>query len=486
MSTEPPTSATEPFIREDQLIISQTDCKGRFIYVNHDFIEVSGFTEQELIGASLNLVYPSDILLPIFDDQWKSIKGERPWTGLLKIRCKNGDFCWVECNISPVWKDGSAIGYFAMSRKPTPTQIAAAETANARLLAGKPAKWWLSRVYARINDAFISHAIPGALRTMVLFFILAVVMALIGLKQADNQIHRLSKQLQSLEQAHNAPAIQSLQALNTARSVLPKLEDPTTYSTLNQAEQNFQQELKTPYDQSMPEISALGSIDAVAVPERQALVLSFIGIIFAGLIGVWLTRKIQIPLRETQTQLQAIVEGNYHKRIAIENQDEFGELLLTLYSVQARLYIDQLNSKRAAEHSLSFQTGLDNATSNIMIVDQDNYIIYHNKALHNTFCEAAVDIRQDWPDFDPNKLIGTNIDSFHKDPQRQRNLLDQLSGTHRATIKLGGRTFALIISPVVNAEGARLSTTVEWVDQTEETAHENEIDTIVRASTHPK
>ncbi len=480
MSTKPRTAEIKHLIREDQLIISQTDCKGRIVYVNRDFIQLSGFTESELIGASHNFVYHSDMPLPVLDDPLESTKAKRPWTGLTKIRSKNGDFYWAETYISPLWENGSVIGYLAMSRKPTPKQIAAAEIAYTRSLAGKPAKPWFSRFYAQINDALISHTIPGALRTIALFFILAVVMALIGLKQADNQIHRLSKQLQSLEQAHNAPAIQSLQALSTARSVLPKLEDPTNYSTLNQ------QELKTPYDQSVPEMSAIGSIDVVAVPERQALGLSFIGIIFAGLIGVWLTRKIQNPLRETRTQLQAIVEGNYRRRIAIENQDEFGELLLTLHSVQARLYTDQLNSKRAAEHNLSVQTGLDNATSNIMIVDQDNYIIYHNKALHNTFCEAAVDIRQDWPNFDPNKLIGTNIDYFHKDPQLQRNLLEQLSGTHMATIKLGGRTFALIITPVVNAEGARLSTTVEWVDQTQETTHENEIDAIVRASTHPK
>lgn len=483
MPTKPHTAAIKHRIRENQLIISQTDSKGHIIYVNRDFIQVNGFTESELIGASHNFVYHSDMPLPVFDDPVESTKAKRPWTGLIKIRCKNGDIYWAETYISPLWENGSVIGYLVVSRKPTPKQIAAAETAYARSLAGKPAKQWFARVYARINDAFISQAIPGGLRTIALFFILAVVMALIGLKQADNQIHRLSKQLHSLERTQNDLSIQGMQALGAVRSVLPKIEDPTISSTLNRAEQAFQQELNTSYNQSSPETSTLGSIDAIAAAERQVLGLSFIVVIIAGLIGGWLTRKVQNPLREALTQLQTIAEGNYSTRIAIENQDEFGELLQSLHSVQARLYFDQLNSRRTTERSLSFQSGLDNATSNIMIVDPENYIIYINNALQNTFSEAAADIRQDLPDFAPHTLIGTNIDYFHKDPEHQRDLLKQLIGTHMAAVKLGGRTFALIITPAVNDEGARLSTTVEWIDKTEEFAHKSDIDEIVRAST---
>ena len=48
-----PITNTEYPIDEDTLIVSTTDTKGRITYVNPTFIEVSGFSEEELIGKAL-------------------------------------------------------------------------------------------------------------------------------------------------------------------------------------------------------------------------------------------------------------------------------------------------------------------------------------------------------------------------------------------------------------------------------------------------
>ena len=63
-----------------------------------------------------------------------------------------------------------------------------------------------------------------------------------------------------------------------------------------------------------------------------------------------------------------------------------------------------------------------------------------------------------------------DIDAFHKNPSHQRNMLGNLKGTHKTELKLGGRTFNLIVNPINDAKGERIGTVVEWKDATEELA----------------
>jgi methyl-accepting chemotaxis protein len=105
-----------------------------------------------------------------------------------------------------------------------------------------------------------------------------------------------------------------------------------------------------------------------------------------------------------------------------------------------------------------------------------------NQAVARMFHDAQEDIRKDMPGFDAERLIGSNIDTFHKNPAHQREMLGRLKGTHRATIKLGGRTFSLAVTPVVNERGDRLGTAVEWQDRTAEVAIENEVADLVSSA----
>lgn len=106
----------------------------------------------------------------------------------------------------------------------------------------------------------------------------------------------------------------------------------------------------------------------------------------------------------------------------------------------------------------------DRLTANVMVADADLNIVYMNEAVTSFLREAEADIRKDLPNFHVSKLIGNNIDSFHKDPSRQRRLLAALSGRHRATINVGGRAFDLAATPLLNAAGERVGVVVEWAD----------------------
>ena len=126
--------------------------------------------------------------------------------------------------------------------------------------------------------------------------------------------------------------------------------------------------------------------------------------------------------------------------------------------------------KAGVSRSLRIQGALDVTATNVMMADADYNIVYANKSLDKMLNEAESDIRKDLPAFSAAKVIGTNIDSFHKNPAYQRGMLAKLSGTHTTQLKVGGRIFDLIVNPVNDAGGARLGTVVEWKDATAEIA----------------
>ena len=105
-------------------------------------------------------------------------------------------------------------------------------------------------------------------------------------------------------------------------------------------------------------------------------------------------------------------------------------------------------------------------TANLMVADENHNIVYMNNAVTSLLQEAETDIRNDLPQFSVANLIGSNIDIFHKNPAHQRKLLDNLSTTYRATIRVGGRTFDLIATPLKGDDGKRMGTVVEWADAT--------------------
>ncbi len=87
-------------------IISTTDTKGVITYVNEDFIQVSGFSEEELLKKSHNIVRHPDMPPAAFADLWQTLKAGKSWMGIVKNRCKNGDFYWVDAYVTPMFEDG--------------------------------------------------------------------------------------------------------------------------------------------------------------------------------------------------------------------------------------------------------------------------------------------------------------------------------------------------------------------------------------------
>ncbi len=129
MRTNLPITGIEYQLREGQSIVSTTDAKGRITYVNPCFVEVSGFSEEELIGKAHNIVRHPDMPPAAFADLWRTLQAGLPWTGLVKNRRSNGDYYWVTANVTPVQEGGRTVGYMSVRTRPARDQVEAAEAA---------------------------------------------------------------------------------------------------------------------------------------------------------------------------------------------------------------------------------------------------------------------------------------------------------------------------------------------------------------------
>jgi methyl-accepting chemotaxis protein len=172
-----------------------------------------------------------------------------------------------------------------------------------------------------------------------------------------------------------------------------------------------------------------------------------------------------------------VVAGRSFRLIANPIITEKGERIGSVVEWQDR------TKEVAAEHELSRILGaLETTTTNVMIADNDRNILYMNKSVANMLRQVEADLRKELPHFSVDKIIGSNMDIFHKNPVHQMHLLATLNKTYVANISVGRLHFRLIANPIFAKNGERIGSVVEWLDRTIEVAVENEISIVVEAA----
>ena len=136
---------------------------------------------------------------------------------------------------------------------------------------------------------------------------------------------------------------------------------------------------------------------------------------------------------------------------------------------------------RLADENVVIRKSLENVSSNVMVADNTNTIMYLNNTALELFAEAESEVRQDLPNFRAAKMLGTCIDEFHKDPTHQQRMIADMRGPFRSNVELGGRKFALAAAPLFEGE-ERLGTVLEWMDRTQEIAIEDEVERVVQGA----
>ncbi len=140
MSSHPYVTQQNTPLADDTTLMSTTDLQSYITHANDTFVQVSGFTLQELQGQPHNMVRHPDMPKAAFADMWFTLKKGEPWSGIVKNRRKNGDHYWVRANAVPMVREGKISGYMSIRTRATDEEIAAVEPLYKALNAGRTSK----------------------------------------------------------------------------------------------------------------------------------------------------------------------------------------------------------------------------------------------------------------------------------------------------------------------------------------------------------
>ncbi|MFM5539746.1 methyl-accepting chemotaxis protein [Aeromonas veronii] len=112
------TTDTEVEFADDIQLVSTTDLKGDITYANPAFCQVAGYRLEEMLGQHHNLVRHPDMPKAAFADLWAHLQAGKPWRGMVKNRCKDGRYYWVDAYVTPIYEDGRMVGYQSVRCRP--------------------------------------------------------------------------------------------------------------------------------------------------------------------------------------------------------------------------------------------------------------------------------------------------------------------------------------------------------------------------------
>lgn len=93
-------------------IVSITDDLGKIEYVNEKFCKISGYSKEELLGKSHNIVRHPEMEKATFKDLWSVIKKGKIWKGIVKNLKKDGTTYIVNTTIIPIKDEKGAIKHY--------------------------------------------------------------------------------------------------------------------------------------------------------------------------------------------------------------------------------------------------------------------------------------------------------------------------------------------------------------------------------------
>ena len=557
MRSNLPVTQNEIVLRDDQMIVSKTDLKGQITYINRDFLEISGFTEAELMGQPHNLVRHPDMPPEAFADLWKTLKAGRPWIGMVKNRCKNGDYYWVEAHATPLYENGQVTGYMSVRKKPSSDKIDATDAIYRQFREGKAGgmRVELGQVVSGSNlgqkyaDMSIKSKLTWTMLAMSVMLLIVGAIGLMGMSQTKDglrdvyELHMvgladvtginrnvlrnrilvegalLDPTPENLAKKTEEMKVNIAAIGKTAEEYKVRMTDPVQKETFERFSADRGNFVKEGLQATMDLLNAGKTDEARKVFFEKAEPLNTkvvehvnklrifhveeakqefadstlryensrsiaIGLIVAGLLlsvaaATTLIRSITRPLNQASDIFMRMSQGIYGNFVDITRNDETGKFMQSLEVMQTKLGFDVAEAARQADETLRIKIALDNVSTGVMIANNERTIIYANNAVQRILKGAESAIRQQLPSFDADRMIGVNIDTFHKHPEHQAKLLANFTETHTANLEIGGRYLRVTASPVINARNDRLGAVAEWLDRTNEVMVEKEVANIV-------
>ncbi|MFI8750310.1 methyl-accepting chemotaxis protein [Vreelandella lionensis] len=249
-------------LSDDQVLISRSDRQGKITYVNQTFIEVSGYSQAELMGEAHSIFRDPEMPSLVFKNMWDTIEKGKTWQGVVKNRCKNGDTYWVHTTVAPLLDGVRVVGYTAIRRKAAQKAIARAVKGYGAMQHGRGRgfalhygalrRTGLRGWVQRFSFSSMQAKLMGMVVAAIVLLTVAGAAGVYGLTSSAERLRILNQtglegvaDLQQIEQG----AAQLLQALepavrNPRRADLDLLEEQLTtlQADINQTWQGFTDE----------------------------------------------------------------------------------------------------------------------------------------------------------------------------------------------------------------------------------------------------
>jgi len=203
--------------------------------------------------------------------------------------------------------------------------------------------------------------------------------------------------------------------------------------------------------------------------------------VLGGLIVLKVSNETSQLVKLSISELKQLSENKFSTPPNLRRDDQFGDLFRTIYGTSIKLGSDLGRLNQDASDALRIISGLENVQSSVLITNADLEIIFVNQSAKTLFSKVESDFKKQLPKFSVDKLLGSNIDVFHKSPEYQRQLLGKLSDSTMYELELAGHAFQIIAKPVISADGSRIGYIAEWMDRTQENKIEREIENLVNS-----
>ncbi|MGN6653345.1 methyl-accepting chemotaxis protein [Trinickia sp.] len=130
-------SGVEYVLDDSIAMISKGDLDGKITYANRDFVQVSGYSEDQLLGAPQSLLAHPDTPREVFEDFLRTVGANKTWTGIAKGLRRNGDHFWVEMTAAPIHANHRTVGYITIRAKAAPEKVRLANQAYSAMKSGR-------------------------------------------------------------------------------------------------------------------------------------------------------------------------------------------------------------------------------------------------------------------------------------------------------------------------------------------------------------
>ena len=193
-------------------------------------------------------------------------------------------------------------------------------------------------------------------------------------------------------------------------------------------------------------------------------------IVASSLIGVYLSKATSRPILANASAARDFSSGNRRARTNVDRNDELGDLAKDMNAAFEAAFKAE---NAAADIAAKANSSLEGSATAFMTCDAKGIIDYLNPSAIKLLRDNDDLFRKEIRGYDFTKIIGSNVDIYHKNPDKQQRMLkDVASMPITSYLSIGHKTLRIVATARKDTAGNVVGNTIEWLDITQQLADE--------------